>query len=496
MQYQTREKMEYFRLTLGQVIINKTMTEIPRIAIFKPEPKEEEKLLKLFEKHEYSIRMVPDAAEAEALVREEDAPFDVLLIPLRLFDRSSGISVCLQAKSMETLASTPVLGVSMSTEKPVIQAFYEVGADIVLISPTDADLFRFQILAMTRQRRAYDEQIRVKQESSGFSRSIISAFNIVREGLLIFNSNFEYSFGNASSRMLLGLDQHTSAEQILAVEKLFRQLLVQHHKNTRTRKPGPGQDHPISQFETSLTRVDRRAFRANVRISSLYATDNHLMGYTVSVTDLSELDQLSNSLLQSQRTRSLCLLAASASTKLISSSFDNITLSPLNKLTPLLEQNEKKALISPILTTLMEYLDLVISTDTRVKVKSKEETMVALRPTDLFQLFGHIILDAVQFAGKAGEVMIDVSGSIPGEGVTALITGQSRKVTPFIPNDYLANLIQGDITAGSTSEESAKMNIGLAAAQEIAAQYRTTVEYQTTSEGKRKVRVKLPPCYK
>jgi hypothetical protein len=300
--------------------------------------------------------------------------------------------------------------------------------------------------------------------------------------------------------MLLGLSEKKEAENILALEKLFRQLLVQHEKTTHSIERHPDSELPISRFETSLTRSDKRNFRASVRISTLFSTDNHPMGFATSITDLSELDQLSNSILQSHRTRSLCLLTSSSSIELLNKGFDNIILSPLTKLEGILDQHPNSSPITPILSTLMEFLDLVISPDTRVKVTSKGEPQVALRPADLFQLLGHMTLHTVQYAGKAGEVLIDVGPIVPGEGVTIIITGQSRKVTPFIPNDYLANLVQGEIAISANDTQEGKMSTGLTAAEEIAQKYRTSIEYRKTDSetdsGKMMLRVKLPPSYK
>ena len=103
------------------------------------------------------------------------------------------------------------------------------------------------------------------------------------------------------------------------------------------------------------------------------------------------------------------------------------------------------------------------------------------------------MLHAVEFAGRAGETTVSVDDNVPGEGVTIMVTAKSRKVTPFIPNDHLANIIQGNLTPlGTTSRHENKLSMGLAAAQEIATKYRTAVEYQSGESGTMKIRTRLP----
>jgi DNA-binding response OmpR family regulator len=469
---------------------------IPRVALLKPDPRISDDISHLFLRHEYSLRSVVSVDEIIELEQDESSGFDVIVVPLQLSDGSSGITACLRIKSEESLAARPVLGLSVGKEKTIIQAFYEVGADIIICGPFDADLMYLQISAMGRQAKSFAQSMRSNQESSGLSRSLVTAFDSVREGLLIFNSNYELSFSNVSARLLLGTQFPPTNEDALQVEKIFRPYMVEHEKSTSSTQSA---DEMGSSYEATVNRIGGRNFAVGLRLTTLIAHDGVPIGTAVALTDLSELDQLSNTLTQAQRTRTLGLLAAGCSLQFLSQtgSTGGVIVSPVMRLEEFIQNSPKECFVNISLTTLLEFLDLVISPDISVKVNTRSDVKLAIRPADFFQLAGHMLLHAVEYAGRAGEALLDVGDNIPGEGVTLVVTARSRKVTPFLANDHLSSLIQGELsTLGKSGRSVNKLSYGLTAAQEVADRYRTAIELQGGSGGILKIRVRLPASYK
>lgn len=474
------------------------MSLIPRIAVYKPDEDSLDDIMHIFARHEYSLRQVSSIDEIIDLEIDEGSAFDVAVIPLKLWDGSSGMTACLRMKSVEKLAARPILGLSISTDKSLLQSFYEMGADCVMSAPFNADHVFFQICALTRQLASFDEALRRHNEGSGLSRSITTAFDCVREGLLIFNSDYELTFCNFNGRSLFGLSTPPTKDDAVVLEKYFRSFLTEHEKLAGKQS---NEQYPATTFEENITRIGGQSFAGTFRVTTLRAQDGAPVGLAVAVTDLSELDQLTNTLTQAQRTRSLCLLAAGCSLNFLNatggSDAGGIIVSPMLRLEEYLATTEKTCFLNSAITTLLEFIDLVISPNINIKVQVKNELRLAIRPADFFQLVGHMILHAVEFAGRSGETNISIGDNVPGEGVTLLVISKSRKVTPFIPNDHLANIIQGNLTPpGTTSRHENKLSIGLAAAQEVASRYRTSIEYQSNSGGAMKIRTRLPVDYK
>ncbi|MCB0355050.1 MAG: hypothetical protein KDD64_16070 [Bdellovibrionales bacterium] len=470
------------------------MEEVFHLAIFRPFAPHDESLEPLFQRHGFRLTVYDHFDQALEIETSDPHAPKAIAVPLRLADGSSGISTCLKLRSTPEVGDLPVVGISFSPERPVIQAFYEVGADRVVVFPFEPELVRFELEALSLRLKSYREQLRTSREQSGLSKSVMTAFNLFREGLLLFNTNYELSSANSSARTMLSIGSELSERDANQIEKIFRQLLVEHVKRQAA---GIG-EHAESHFETHVARLSGGSFRSSVRVRSLHALDGHFFGLAAALTDLSELEQLAAVLDQAQRTRSFALLAGAASVRLLDPSHQQMIVSPINKLSEILSQEERSAPIESLLATLLEFLDVVINPSVSVKVDVREPGRVALTPPDFFQLLGHLILHAVQFAGKAGEAKVEVLPNAPGEGIPIMVSAKSTKITPPIPSDYLSRLIEGDLAPNPHNKrlDEPRIATGLRAAQTLAEKYRTTVEYRMPEPGVMKLRVKVPACYR
>jgi len=469
------------------------MLKIPRVAILQPIEEERTELEKIFRRHDYSLREVLDPADISQLQSEEAAPFDLIAIPLQLSNRTSGISACLQIKSDEALTTIPVLALSPSQDKAVIQAFYGAGADTVLVAPFDADMVFLQIGALARIRRAYDQQLNKNYQESGLLHPVTYAFHSIREGLLLFDTNYQLIFVNQSARHMLGLEQAHSPEHFAEIARQFRPIIKQHEICTRNHDPTAQLPLPCSKQEAVIQRFDKASFAAILNITSLMRNGRATAGYSLALTDQSEVRHLANTLLQAQRTRSLCLLSTAAALHFLHTFHKGTYISAFPYLEQILQQTPRACHLSTTLTALLEAVDLVSHPDVTVKVRLQQDLLVAVRPSDFMQMMGHMVLHAVEHAGLRGEVDIDCSRNIPGEGVTITVHALSRRVTLFPAHDQISQLIQSDFSQVENLQELAnKLDAGLLAAQKIAERYRSSLEYQTQGDTEFRIRVRLP----
>lgn len=449
-------------------------------------------MLRLFGRPEYDTQQVTSLGQLLQF-NKDLASIDTIVTPLRLYDGSSGINVCLELRALQTLSTVPILGLSPSREKTMVQAFYEAGSDRVLCAPFDQDLVYYQITALRRQKLSIEARLRWQAENSAISRSLKSAFNGIEEGLIIFNSNFELSFANLSARALLQIGNPASDREKDIIEDVFRPLIKKHQEQSESQKTKSKNQEFISAHESSIACADGHSFPGALRILSLLAADSSLIGYSIGVIDLSQDMLLSNALIQAQRTRSMCLLTAAHTFHKLTTNIDDILVSPLLRIEDEFKQLEAKIAVNAVITSLLEFLDLVINPDVSIKVNTKRDLILALRPPDLFRMLGHMILHAVEFAGLSGETTIDVSDHVPGEGVSITVISKSKRIIPFKIDNYLSTLAHRSATNTKQHfHQSDKITYGLSAAQQIADKYRTDIEINDSEQEILKLRVKVP----
>ena len=456
-----------------------------KIAFFVPEESEKESHLRLFQRSEYLIRTAHVPAD---LIREQaDDRFDCVILPMRLSGGTSALTTCLQLKSIDILASIPVIVLAPGKDLAILESLYGAGADIVLSPPYDVNQIFFQVCALARQKRSFDELLQSKVESSGLRLSTIAAFNSIREGILIFDLKLELIFANHSAYRMLGWD-----EQNLASDNgtQFIPLLQNFIDELGPKRGAAALTGRIQAKELQLLRKDGGRFRAVIRLSELDGQAG-AAGYAISISDLSEIDQLANILIQSDKTRSLSLFCAALCRNMLGNHSLGTPTSPLHNLETIVEAEECKAPVAATITALLELLDLVINPNLVVKTELNEHQQVAVRPSHLLQLSGHLLLHSVDFAGPGGELRLACENSDDG-CVVLSISALSRRVTPYVPNDQLSKLLQGELPVESRNSGEATLPFALIAAQNIADRYKSDVQIKNPYPHTLRLRVKLP----
>lgn len=463
------------------------MTQNPRVALFEPSTNETEGLLALFKKHDFVVRVILRPLDLMTLAKEEGQAFEAAVVPIQLSDGTNGISVCLQIKSEPTLSSIPVIGLSTSRDTALLEAFYGAGADLVFTAPFDMEHIRLQIVALTRQKRSFDELIRSHQAHVGLRESTVNALNTIREGLVMVDHEYRPIFANLSARSMLGLTENWEHDLGKTGEQ-FRSW-AKHHRQNRTDQS----DRRPSLLNVRANRLDGNSFRAEVRITDLFDEDARAIGYAFALADLSEIYQLYSALVQGQRTRSLCLSTAAACLRLVKSTQFAAYTSPLARVVELLEREPRECSLGIVVTALTETVDLLVSPSVSLKVDIRGNWNLKVTFPDLFQLLGHILLHAIEYAGLTGEVRMHAVETEDPNELAILVSARNRRVTPLLPNDNLSRLIEGKFAeVVDEPGEQSKLGFGLGAAQAIAPRYNTKVEYRELSDTEMELRVLLP----
>lgn len=457
------------------------MTKIGRVALFRGEGEEYKQLTTLFSRHEYALRIVDTIDDVLSLSQEEGSCFDVIALTVSLAGGESGISTCLSLKAQPALAPIPVLAMMFTKDTATLEAFFSYGADVVMIAPFNPDLLYFQIGAMARQKRAYDEQIEIACNTAGLQAPAISALNCAREGLLLLDDQQQPFFVNKAAEMLLGLEAGLPAAAL--GEKLetswLQELLLS------AKKAGPGG----YAFKRRISRLDGQSFNALGRIVPLGGAGGRPCAYAVGMTDGGDLERLSGMLLQGQHLRSIALIAAAAGLKLLADAYSQIPVSALSKLEEMLLEEPERCELNPTVQALLEIVDLLINPGINFKVDLKQECFLAIRRADLLQMLGHTVLYAVDQAGLDGEISLSTQTPDTSGGLTMIIAAHSKRPTPLVPDDHLHKLMSGQALV--ESQQTARILRGLEAAQAVADRYGITIEFKS-SPATIKIRLKLP----
>ncbi|MBX7144429.1 MAG: PAS domain-containing protein [Oligoflexia bacterium] len=462
------------------------MQKIPRIAILKPSDDDLSWISPVFERHEYSLRTVSSADEILALINEESAAFDCIVVPPRSAVGNS-LNFLLQVKTRDTLSSVPVLGLLGQKDRALMHSLYGAGADVILLSPLDADMVYEQILALGRQRRAVDELLQRHFEDTGMRQSSINAFNAIREGIVICDHEYALTFINSAGALLLGIKPSHTLEQVQASVRQFIPLMQKHAELHSGRSSDPQERTDISLYSAITNRLDGRAFKAEARVTTLRGSQGQTVGYAIALTDLSGILQLSQLLVQAQRTRSLTLLTGAACMQLLG---PGPLHAPLQLIEQALSQQAASASLSDTMTYLLEMLDALILPGVDVKVKARGDWLVALRPSDLFQLMGQLTLLAVENAILGGEIILDVLDP-QARSVNFVVTSRSESRVRFVQDDLVSQIIEGSLLHLKQGQQN-KVSQAFASAQRIATRYRATVIVERSSELEMRMSVDLP----
>lgn len=463
------------------------MLTIPRIALLGPHEEVRTTLMPLFQRHEYSIRQLSTLDEMLGLVAEENADFDCVIFPPRMQTEQSAVSMLLQIKTNTSVSATPTLALCHARDKSLLQGLYGAGLDVALLEPFDADHLYHQVLSLCRQKRNFSELLQGHYENTGMRQSLINAFNAIREGVIILDAERDLTFMNSTGATLLGIKASHTLEQVRTLVTQFTALIVKHEHALASAPRNNSGSTEVSSYSCLVQRLDGRSFKAETRVTTLFGDQGQTVGFSIALSDLSGMLQLSQLLVQAQRTRNLALVTGAGCLALFGS---GPLHSPLNYIESSLERAPVSASIGDIMTYLLELLDVVILPGVEVKVKAKGDWVVAMRPPDLFQLMGHITLLAVENAILGGEIILDVDDSQP-RVAKLLVTSRAESRIRFLQDDLVSQIIEGSLTHVKGSQQN-KISQAFASAQRIASRYRATVLVERASELELRLNVDLP----
>lgn len=426
------------------------------------------------------------------MIDDEGSPFDAIVVPISIQGGAGGMGICIQVKSEERLAATPILALLTSKEKAIVHSFYGAGADVVLLSPFDPDLLYLQLSALGRQKRGYDEQLRHINEYTGFRQSTINAFNTVHDGLLIVNPDYKAIFLNLAVRKILAVPDEVTEQQLADTITQYVPLLKDHENRLRLAKTHAQPSEDFSSFDQKFVRMDGHSFRGVARVMALRGASNEIIGYAMSLTDMSSLQHLTNKLSQIERTRAFALLLSATCMRLSGSPHFGVPGSPTKYLQEGIARENLGADVGTVVTSLLEVVDLVINSETVVRVALNSNWHVAVRPSILIQILGHLIFYAVENSGIGGEVMVEAEENSAKQEVALIVTAVSRGLSTLLSDDYLGTLVRGDFSKISSDAPAAsKINFGIGEAQRLAHEIGRTIEMKRSAEAL-KVRIKLP----
>ena len=470
------------------------MNRIINLALLEPSGTETEAIQALFARQEYRLHPQATLADLLAAPAREDCPWEIIVVPLHLADGGSGIRACLQIKSHPALTQIPIIGLCSNHDKAIVQSFYEMGADFVVLSPFDPDLLRFQTAALQRQSRAQRERVEEMVSRTSLGQSALSILDLSREPLAIFDLQGQPLHLNDAALTTLGLIRGDEFPLPAAMQSNLEMLLERHQSRTRG-KSGIGTEGALTSFPDQLvTRADGKPLKLAIEFFTVNSSGGQIAGYAARFSETAQYEELNISLRQSSRTRSLCLMTSAICIKLIEAAFPDKRGSILLATREFVDGLPLSCTLSALLTGLLEFLDLAISPSISIRVNSSSDQQLAMRSTDLIQILGHMILHAVEFTGSAGEIQIETGQPAPGEGVPVVISALSRRATAALHDQRLSDLLDINLADPKDQPEAdGKIARGLMAAQGIAEKYRTTIEYKLSGETLMKLRIKLPP---
>jgi CheY-like chemotaxis protein len=457
------------------------MSKPPIVALFNPDERERQPIQALFTRQKYSIQTLEEVDDLLERMDQGDH-FDVAVVPTQLRHGSSGVAACISLKSHELLASIPVIAISQSSDKPPIQMLYESGADLVIQPNHDPDLLYFQIGALKRMARSFEDLSSNRERPSTKSTySTDDILDLIRDGVLIVDEKGSVLQMNKAARSLLAIGDNPSADETKELVASVR-IFIDHYHQIDLAKRFKGAPEQPKTKAPSLG-----VFTGNISLTALSGSPTRSAIYLV---DTTEAGRLGATLAQAHRLRSLCLLSAATCRQILDAKQSGQLGSPIASMEKLLSTVSPGAALDPVVRYLLELLDPVLSTTVNLKVAVSDKREINLPAPDLMQLTGHLILEGIDFAGEAGEVVVS-TGPVAEGVLTVLLSAHRLKEPAHGTRSLVSDLLDGDFST-LTRSVADSIPAGLKAAQAIAGKYRTEVEFQLPTKGSIKMRVQLP----
>ena len=469
------------------------MLQIPRIALYKLHDDDAHYISACFPREEYSIRVVESPEQITALVADESAQFDAIVLPPKGRDGDGGLMFCERVRKTPDLDRTPIVALTDDASPHIVGALYDSGADAVITAPFNPRTIFFQINALHRLRNSYEGQITRAFELSGLRQTTAKALNCSREGVLLFDPNGILHFLNTAAGRQLGVGWDTPGDDIDRIAQQFAGFIEQHEGvvNSNSAKEDAVSALPMSITRASISRLDGRQFSSIVRVLTLAGERGELYGHAVVITDLSEYAVLAAQVEQAHRTRSLCLAAAAGCLHLARGSAPIRASSAASLFEEIGKTEQPPCSCASISTAFLETLDLMIRPEINVKVNLNRDVPLALKPGELFQILGHLVLEGIDFCGASGEIEIDTNEMPEFKSIRLSVIARSNRTVPPEPMDHVSALLQG--SSAIAGETEGALPYGLAAAHEILKRHGATpVSQEHPTDTSLLLRVLLP----
>lgn len=464
------------------------MENILNIAVFEPEKQSRETLFASIKRDNFSFYPLDSLDSLLEIVDELE--IHVIVLPQILSDGSRCAAICLQLRSDERLASIPIVVSCSTQDRNTVETIYGAGADVVLIEPFSSSQLQCQIMALARQHRLFREQVAAAGESLSFRKSNVNAFDSVRDAIILTDPKIEPFFMNTNAHLLLGISLNASASERSAV---FEQFLAHLNEYERQVPSSSKMDEPVVlSKEIRLRRADGRSFPATLRCLKVQGDLKSSAGFAIAFSDLTEVDELASRLLVAERVRTLALISSAAAQILLNTPSLGTPSEPLKFVEGLFHKAEAHCDLERIFTNLLEVIDFVTPLNAEIKVSLDKNYRVAIKSPHLYQILGHLMLCATDFSGPNSLVEVFGSSTELNDAVDVIIVAHSRRVTPYLVDDFLTNLLRGDYSRAGDGEKSTNAAFGLEAAQNIAEYYGIDVELKVSSDESFKLRLRLP----
>lgn len=378
------------------------MVKQPHIALFHHHETMDTAMTQLMSKGpSFTFERVQTIQELVDIESHNPGTFNVILVPSLLHDRASAVTICIQLKSESVTAAIPVIVLSNIRDLPAISTFYGSGADIVMPLPMDSQMLNLQVSSLQRLMLSMREETQSMERDKGLKQAILSALHFVEEALVIFDTNANVVFSNQTAKQLLNLYddlQSTNMQRAYTVlQNMCQKAAVQ---------LADGQTKVIKERNVNLVKNTGEKLRADMRITSLRSLDGEIIAYCLSIVDISAPGEISNSLMQSERTQFLSLLLASACMQLLNTNTLGSPVNPLSKIDQVFSRENPICSLNSACTSLLEFIDNVASASQMIKINVPESTNIAMKPSHLFLLIGNMIFYCLKSTASKSETTI------------------------------------------------------------------------------------------
>lgn len=460
----------------------------PHVVLFATEDQESSPILQLFARRDIELRSITDVKDALEL-SDSGFPLDVIVLPPRLKSGKSLMTTCLQLKSENALALTPVVALLSSRDKAVLESLFGAGADCCFQAPYEPDLVHLQISAFARQRQLLDDQLERSQYATVFKGPAATLLNEIPHAIIFFSIEGEVTFANRLACQLAGAAENTDPSQLNFLWSDFSSFILAQKEapvvTAGSQRLWERRAHTISHRSSSRIEVVSDAFRI--------MKGKKQIGYLVNFSLASDIARINFSLSSLLHIPPLAFQGFAGCLLMLRKAFPSLPIKMHQRVKEMLRDNEQPAApVGAIAQAVLETLDLVLTTSAEVKVNLRADKEVRIRFGDLFQLLSLITFHAVLMAGPQGETTITSELSDDEHFLIVVVGAEFQEA--FSSHPALAPFLramQGHLPAQDEDSEPAEKLSLLECAQEIADIYRLRLEMK---EGPTflKVRLKLP----